>query len=160
MKMANSQANGNIELSCNFIQIQKELSNWWARLCFRASDESYRNQCSRFSRTGSANRAKALTNIFSSRTRATSNAKFSTELPFSKILSSCVNKMNSLRGNESADTQRNYAIQNPHTINVAAGERSNKDKNGPMCCYAIEDGFCDGRGHENWCGRNLQDLLK
>ena len=21
-------------------------------------------------------------------------------------------------------------------------------------------GFCDGRGHENWCGRNLQDLLK
>ena len=82
----------------NSHQIQKYISNLRANLCFMASDESCQNHFSRCSRTWSANRARALTNLWSSRTRAISKARFSTELPFSKILSNRVNKINSLRG--------------------------------------------------------------
>ena len=49
-----------------------------------ASDESCRNQISRYSWIWRAKRAKAFTNFRSSRTRATSNARLSTELRFSK----------------------------------------------------------------------------
>ena len=63
MKMASSQANVSMEVSCNFTQIQKSLSNLLAKLCFRASDESCRNKFSRCSRTWSANRARALNSL-------------------------------------------------------------------------------------------------
>ena len=58
--------------------------------------------------------------------------------------------------NESEDIQGNSAILNPS--GTADNGRSNTDKNGPKCCYVIEDVLYDAN-NENWCEQNLQDQL-